>query len=422
MALSNWIDRIDDIDDVMADDVNSIAHAVLAVENGTTQTTPKDGSVTAAKLAGGAVTTAKMANGNVTMDKLSADVKAAIQAGGSSGGTSSAQSVTLVVAASNSGAKAKAAADYTCTGSGDQSTINNAISALPSSGGKIVLLEGTYNCSGSIKVNKANVTLEGMGAGTVITSSVRTDIISVTGAYTTIQNLCIVGNSDYEGAGISAQQTSHVLVQDVLVKDCNAGTYSYGVNLTLADKSRVTNVHTINCRHGIHINSQYCIVTNCFVEDSTYRGINLERGNNIIADNYVLRGTGQSSDYTSSQYTIYINGGVTNNFVTDNYIPGKNYTNDGDGTNVFVNNIYDSGDLSSILPDGVIKELNNKIGLQFQLDSNLPEQLQDNIIYCTKYAQGIYSFYYDGGWQSYSGPTRGIENMLVGEAFTVFTM
>ena len=63
---------------------------------------------------------------------------------------SKSRTATIVVAASNSSSKCKAAADYVCSGSGDQTEINNAISALPAGGGKIVLLEGTYNINGKI--------------------------------------------------------------------------------------------------------------------------------------------------------------------------------------------------------------------------------------------------------------------------------
>ena len=70
---------------------------------------------------------------------------------------SKARTATFVIAASDSGTKAKAAADYVCDGTGDQTEINNAISALPENGGKLVLLEGTYNCSGSININKPSM-------------------------------------------------------------------------------------------------------------------------------------------------------------------------------------------------------------------------------------------------------------------------
>ncbi|MGN0149018.1 MAG: hypothetical protein ACI4C7_02045, partial [Clostridia bacterium] len=73
------------------------------------------------------------------------------------------RSATIVVGASDSKyySDYNYSANYKCTGTADQGQINSAIAALPSSGGKIVLLDGTYNISGSITVNKPNVTIEG---------------------------------------------------------------------------------------------------------------------------------------------------------------------------------------------------------------------------------------------------------------------
>ncbi len=69
--------------------------------------------------------------------------------------------VTTIIAASNSSVAAKAAADIICTGTSDQTTINAAITALPSSGGKILFRAGQYNISGSIVIDRSYVDLEG---------------------------------------------------------------------------------------------------------------------------------------------------------------------------------------------------------------------------------------------------------------------
>ena len=51
--------------------------------------------------------------------------------------------------------------DYLCDGTDDQVEINAAIAALPATGGKIVLLDGAYNITANITVNKVNVELCG---------------------------------------------------------------------------------------------------------------------------------------------------------------------------------------------------------------------------------------------------------------------
>lgn len=75
---------------------------------------------------------------------------------------------TYVVAANNT--KNKDKADFTVPdgSTSAQSTINQAINALPASGGRVLLLDGTYIINGSIQLAGSKVTIEGMGAGTEI--------------------------------------------------------------------------------------------------------------------------------------------------------------------------------------------------------------------------------------------------------------
>jgi parallel beta-helix repeat protein len=54
------------------------------------------------------------------------------------------RSATIVVAASDSSEKSKAQADYVCDGTADDVEIQSAINALPATGGKIQLTEGTF--------------------------------------------------------------------------------------------------------------------------------------------------------------------------------------------------------------------------------------------------------------------------------------
>jgi hypothetical protein len=72
------------------------------------------------------------------------------------------RAATLIVAATDS--KYPLAADY----SGGINAINSAISALPDSGGKIILLDGTYTGAVGVYLNKQNLTIEGQGKSTKI--------------------------------------------------------------------------------------------------------------------------------------------------------------------------------------------------------------------------------------------------------------
>lgn len=76
---------------------------------------------------------------------------------------------TFVVAAYNSSTLGKASADYVATSASDGITkINAAIAALPATGGKVVLLDGTYQGTDGATFGINNVTLEGQGKNTII--------------------------------------------------------------------------------------------------------------------------------------------------------------------------------------------------------------------------------------------------------------
>ena len=55
--------------------------------------------------------------------------------------------------------------DYTCDGVDDQVEIQQAIDALPTAGGSVVLTNGVFNISAPININKHNVQIYGVGAG-----------------------------------------------------------------------------------------------------------------------------------------------------------------------------------------------------------------------------------------------------------------
>ena len=56
--------------------------------------------------------------------------------------------------------------DYLCDGTDDQTEINAAITALPATGGEILILDGTYNITAKIDITKNNVSIRGNGNAT----------------------------------------------------------------------------------------------------------------------------------------------------------------------------------------------------------------------------------------------------------------
>lgn len=173
---------------------------------------------------------------------------------------------TIVIAASNSLTKSKTAADYTCTGSGDQSTITTALSALPSTGGKIVFLEGTYNISSAFSISK-NVVFEGMGDGTQfnVSGSLATCSAAVNVVF---RDMKITANTIskylYKGGG-----SDNVLLDNVTLTMTAIGVHNLAiqdadsafidVTTFTVDNSRIS-VSATNAIHSSSNNGCYAII------------------------------------------------------------------------------------------------------------------------------------------------------------------
>lgn len=277
--------------------------------------------------------------------------------------------------------------DYLCDGTADDVEINAAIQALPSTGGEIVILDGTYNITATIAMNKDNVTLSGNEAGTIISFAFNSNAIYCSG-YSSIQveSLTIIGDSQsYDNSsGISvfnANATENkCTIKNVTVKKTTRGislgnvSYSiisnckfidnyYGVNINGVNFTVISENQIYNSRNtGINgNNSKSIIISNNIIDTTVYNGIDIGNttfsciSNNIVRDfgttgikaynyltligNQVFRGSGTPSDYSSSQYTIYAKSGSQENLIVGNQIMGKNYVDEGTN-NTFANNKY----------------------------------------------------------------------------------
>ena len=81
------------------------------------------------------------------------------------------------------------------------------------------------------------------------------------------------------------------------------------------------------------------MINHRFYHNNNSYGIYVSGGsNNTVTGNTCLRGTGTTSDYTSSQYTIKISG--KNSLVANNNCMGKAPVDSGTG-NTLVNNKYE---------------------------------------------------------------------------------
>jgi len=171
------------------------------------------------------------------------------------------RTATLVVAASNSSSLAKKQADYVCDGTDDEAEINAAIDALSSSGGLVLLLEGTYYINNSISLADGddNITITGQGCGTVLkipdNHSQTFYVISAVGSADTLTNihirdLQIDGNKDNVASstqwyvGVDFNKVKRASIENVYLMDGKG--YSgdgYAIWLREAYNVTISNCH-----------------------------------------------------------------------------------------------------------------------------------------------------------------------------------
>ena len=282
--------------------------------------------------------------------------------------------------------------DYLCDGTADDVEINAAIQALPSTGGEVVILDGTYNITATIAMNKNYVTLSGNGAATVLKrmwNGSSTGVVTVTADYCTVKNLQIDGNkSSYpSGNGIYLSSSSNNIVTGNTCNNNNTGIYinnndntnantvtgnicnnnnTSGIGLHYSDNNTVAgntcnnnsvgidvggsdnntvagNTCNNNDAGGIYINNSNTNTVTGNTCNNNNIGIYLlgstSSDANTVTGNTCIRESGNSSSYTSSQYTIQIASGSQNNLIVGNNIMGKNYVDSGTN-NTWANNKY----------------------------------------------------------------------------------
>ncbi len=135
-------------------------------------------------------------------------------------GQAESRQATLVVATADSSDKSKEAADFVGDGDGDQEEINQAIESLPEVGGKVLLMEGTYDIKkvsgelGGVLIKRSNVELAGMGTSTKLiqAASQETNVIRIIGENVgniTIRDLYVDANRDQNPKGEGDPNVSH---------------------------------------------------------------------------------------------------------------------------------------------------------------------------------------------------------------------
>lgn len=130
------------------------------------------------------------------------------------------EAATVIVAALDSSANARETADFVGDGEGDQEEINAAIESLPPAGGKVLLMEGTYDIRkvsgelGGVLIKQSDVELAGMGTATKLiqAASQETNVIRIIGSGVhdvRIRDLWVDANRDENPIGYGDPNVSH---------------------------------------------------------------------------------------------------------------------------------------------------------------------------------------------------------------------
>jgi parallel beta-helix repeat protein len=233
-------------------------------------------------------------------------------------GVSARRSNTVIIAAHDSIDKSRA--DYVCDGIDDQETINSAISAISSTGGTVLLLEGTYIITGSINL-VSNIALVGQGSGTLIKvpDILNIDELPVIYGYNVsrvlIANLRIDGNkanqTDVFEYGIYFDTVTYSEI-----RDCRIENIFLGPGIFLADSNN--NIIIGNVCQG-------CECCGILLGDAV---VGYSSNDNIIVGN-VCRGNGEGIRLENSNDNIVIGNICQENPIGIDILKSNNNTIEG---------------------------------------------------------------------------------------------
>jgi len=279
------------------------------------------------------------------------------------------KTATLVVGTTAS-SHTLADCDYLCDGTADEYEINQAINALPTTGGKIIILEGTYNIASNILISaRNNMTIQGMGVSTILKrmsyddngviniigsnycqikdfyvngniasymGSIKYGIYMSDGTYNDISN-CTIANS-YMGIGIISTKYCNISGNKLVGGGTSdTGIYIFGSDTDMAVSTTACNISNNICTgtsSGIFVSSSSgnnVTGNNCYNNTIGILLQNTYASKNIISGNTCLVGSGA--------YGIRLTNNTANNLVAGNMIFGADVSNTGTN-NTLVNNKY----------------------------------------------------------------------------------
>lgn len=139
--------------------------------------------------------------------------------------------------------------DYFCDGSTDTDVFQQAIDALPDDGGKIVILEGSYNISSQLICDK-NVVLVGMGKSTTINCT-NHYFIKIRSAKVVIRDIFInvTGNLQTSGGLIYGYNNSDIIIDNCTIDAVTEEIAEYSSDYIFVDGD----IRIVNCNISVDI-------------------------------------------------------------------------------------------------------------------------------------------------------------------------
>lgn len=252
------------------------------------------------------------------------------------GGGSGKRYARLVIGTSTAGWTA-ADCDYLCDGVNDQWEFEDAVNALPSTGGEIVVLDGTYIMGASFNIEKDNVSIKGNGASTVIQRGFDSrnyypdEILGTVGIFS--NNCCLDSITiDANKAAYSSENNRGILVNgnsnsiiNCVIKDaayeCIESVQSFGLKIQGCTISGANNCgiqlvgasvelpvicgNYINgCTLGIGAGGSPVITGNALYNNEVGISASVTSSASVISGNYIYQSTNVGIGINSGEITI----------------------------------------------------------------------------------------------------------------------
>jgi len=238
---------------------------------------------------------------------------------------------------------------------GDYTDIQTAIDALPSTGGKIVVMAGTYTPTADITLNKANTILEGCGNSTIIQSStnaVNAGVIKMTAAGCVVRNMKVAGSrATYPNARGIVMAADYCVIEQVNVVDVGKdGIKCEGANYGIIRDNKIgsmTDADKVG-QDGIWLD---LTSTNCLVQGNTVVKalcVGIEADSSChhvkIVNNMMLYCAENGDDTWGGMKVLGNQGGIiSGNVIQSSYQHGIYVLNSADDLSIHDNSIYSCG-------------------------------------------------------------------------------